>query len=68
MYALFKHRDFVLQYMNTPSHIEKNSLISDEVIMHLRVLSRSLENRIASQVDSTHVVAVLKDWIFNGDV
>ena len=43
-------------------------MFSDEMIVHLDVLSLSVENRVASQMNVAHVVIVEEDGIFDGDV
>ena len=41
---------------------------SDELVVHLDVLSLSMENQVPSQVNVARVVAVEEDGIFDGDV
>ena len=47
--------------------ISDQDTLSDEVIMHLNVLRLSVEHRVPSQVNSTHVIIVKENRIHDGN-
>ena len=43
-------------------------MFSDKMVVHVYVLSPSMENRVLSQMDVAYVVTIEKDGNFDGDV
>ena len=48
--------------------ISGQDMFSVEMIVHLDVLSLSMENRVLSQMDVAHVITINEDGIFGRDV
>ena len=48
--------------------IPHKDTFSSEVVMHLNLLTPSMEYRIPSKMDIVEIVAVDQDWIVDGDV
>ena len=47
--------------------ISDQNTLSDEVIMHFDVLGPKMEDWVLSNMNTTNVVAVEKNWIFDGN-